>query len=178
MEISFGDEKHGQQIWVICLLCDLPPNFSPKKILYGLFLDRRLRVQNLMKNLSSFLRTGLMKGASLRKFRMRFAGVWFGTSLSFNRWSFGERRTEKGYLPMVWSRIFIDTSVNFDVYHRVFGRRLGVDSSFTSGVRVKTTTTYTPSATIRTSRRTVAVERRRKASHSFVSQQQSDKRRP
>ena len=65
MEISFGDEKHGQQIWVICLLCDLPPNFSPKKILYGLFLDRRLRVQNLMKNLSSFLRTGLMKGACL-----------------------------------------------------------------------------------------------------------------
>ena len=95
MEISFGDEKHGQQIWVICLLCDLPPNFSPKKISYGLFLDRRLRVQNLMKNLSSFLRTGLMKVASLRKFRMRFAGVWFGTSLSFNRWSFGERRTKK-----------------------------------------------------------------------------------
>ena len=61
MEISFGDEKHGQQIWVICLLCDLPPNFSPKKILYGLFLDRRLRVQNLMKNLSSFLPTGLKK---------------------------------------------------------------------------------------------------------------------
>ena len=134
MEISFGDEKHGQQIWVICFLCDLPPNFSPKKN-YGLFLDRRLRVQNLMKILSSFLRTGLMKGASLRKFRMRFAGVWFGTSLSFNRWSFGERRTnKKGYLPMVWSRIFIDTTVNFDVYHRLIGRCLGARSSFKSGV--------------------------------------------
>ena len=38
MEISFGDEKHGQQIWVICLLCDLPPNFSPKKnIIWAIF---------------------------------------------------------------------------------------------------------------------------------------------
>ena len=26
---------------------------------------------------------------------------------------------------MIWSWIFIDTSVNFDVYHRVFRRRLG-----------------------------------------------------
>ena len=50
------------------------------------------------------------------------------------RWSLGERRIEKGYLFMVWSWIFIDTSVNFDVYHRLIGRRLGVHSSFTSGV--------------------------------------------
>ena len=48
---------------------------------------------------------------------------------------------------------------------------IGVDSSFTSGVHVRTTTTCTPSATIKTSRRTVAVERTRKASHSFVCQQ-------
>ena len=58
--------------------------------------------------------------------------------------------------------IFIDTSVNFDVFHRLIRRRLGVDSSFTSGVCVRTTTTCTPSATIRMSRRTVAVERTRK----------------
>ena len=77
---------------------------------------------------------------------------------SNDRWSFDERRTKKGYSPIVWSCIFIDTSVNFDVYHRVIRRRLGVDSSFTSGVRVRTTTSYTPSATITTSRRTVAVE--------------------
>ena len=50
------------------------------------------------------------------------------------RWSLGERRIEKGYSPIVWSWIFIDTSVNFDIYHRVFRRRLGVDSSFASGV--------------------------------------------
>ena len=90
---------------------------------------------------------------------------------SIDRWSFGERRTKKGYSPIVWNWIFMDTSVNFDVYHRVFGRRLGVDSSFTSGACVRTTTTFTPSATIKTSRRTVAVERTRKASHSFVCQQ-------
>ena len=77
---------------------------------------------------------------------------------SIDRWGFRERRTKKGYSPIVWSCIFIDTSVNFDVYHRVIRRRLGVDSSFTSGVRVRTTTSYTPSATITTSRRTVAVE--------------------
>ena len=37
--------------------------------------------------------------------------------------------------------IFIDKSVNFDVFHCLIRRRLGVDSSFTSGVRVRTTTT-------------------------------------
>ena len=67
-------------------------------------------------------------------------------------------KTKKGYSPIVWSWIFIDTSVNFDVCHRVFRRRLGVDSSFTSGVRMRMTTTCTPSATIKTSRRTVAVK--------------------
>ena len=30
---KFGDQKRGQQIWEICLLRDLPPNFSPKKII-------------------------------------------------------------------------------------------------------------------------------------------------
>ena len=75
------------------------------------------------------------------------------------RWSLGKRRIEKGYLSMVWTWIFIDTSVNFDVYHRLTRRRLGVDFSFTSGVRVRTTTTCTPSATIRTSRRTIVVQR-------------------
>ena len=74
------------------------------------------------------------------------------------RWSFGERRTKKGYLTMFWSWIFFDTLVNFDVYHRLIRRRLGVDSSFTSGVCVRTTTTCTPSAMTRTSRRTVVVE--------------------
>ena len=48
MEISFGDEKHGQQIWVICLLCDLPPNFSPKKNRMGLAPSAFLS-NNLMK---------------------------------------------------------------------------------------------------------------------------------
>ena len=67
--------------------------------------------------------------------------------------------------------IFIDKSVNFDVFHCLIRRRLGVDSSFTSGVRVRTTTTCTPSATMKTSRRTVAVERTWKASQSVVSQQ-------
>ena len=38
-----------------------PYKFLHKKNLYGRFLDRRLRVQNLMKNLSSFLPTGLKK---------------------------------------------------------------------------------------------------------------------
>ena len=87
--------------------------------------------------------------------------VWdeYETVSSFNRWSFGERRTKKGFLAMVWSWIFIDTSVNCDVYHRVFRRRRGVDSSFTSGVRVRTTTTCTPSATIKASRRIVVVQR-------------------
>ena len=28
---------------------------------------------------------------------------------------------------MVWSWIFIDASVNFDLYHRLIKRRLGVD---------------------------------------------------
>ena len=60
--------------------------------------------------------------------------------------------------PQLEGQIFIDASVNFDVYHRLIRRRLGVDSSFTSGVRVRTTTTCTPSATIKTSRRTVAVK--------------------
>ena len=90
---------------------------------------------------------------------------------SIDRRSFGERRTKKGYLTMVWSWIFIDTSVNFDVYHRLIRRCLGVDVSITSGVRIRTTTTCTPNATIKTSRRTVAVERTRKASHNFVSEQ-------
>ena len=31
---------------------------------------------------------------------------------SIDRWSFGERRTKKGFFAMVWSWIFIDTSVN------------------------------------------------------------------
>ena len=61
--------------------------------------------------------------------------------------------------PQLEGQIFIDASVNFDVYHRLIRRRLGVDSSFTSGVRVRTTTTCTPSATIKTSRRTVVVHR-------------------
>ena len=56
---KFGKKKVGQQIWEICLLRDLPAEFSPKKKLHERFLDRRLRVQNLMKNLSSFLPTGL-----------------------------------------------------------------------------------------------------------------------
>ena len=38
-----------------------PYKFLHKKNLYVRFLDRRLRVQNLMKNLSSFLPTGLKK---------------------------------------------------------------------------------------------------------------------
>ena len=78
-----------------------------------------------------------------------------------SRWSFGEASVKDvcGYLFVVWSWIFIDTSVNFDVYHRLIGRRLGVVFSFTSGVRVRTTTTCTPSATIRTFRRTVVVQR-------------------
>lgn len=55
---------------------------------------------------------------------LRAAGL--GRVSSFNRWSFGERRTKKGHSPIVWSWIFIDTFVNFDVYHasRVcFGRQ-------------------------------------------------------
>ena len=45
-------------------LGNLPPSrpssrFFPKKKLHVRFLDRRLRVQNLMENLSSFLPTGL-----------------------------------------------------------------------------------------------------------------------
>ena len=48
--------------------------------------------------------------------------------------------------------IFIDTSVNFDVHYRVFRRRLGVVSSFTGVIRVGSTTTCTPSATVRPSR--------------------------
>ena len=54
---------------------------------------------------------------------------------------------------------FNRSSVNFDVYHRVFRRRLGVDFSFTSGVRIRTTTKCTLSATIKTPRRTVVVQR-------------------
>ena len=33
---KFGDQKRGQQIWEICLLRDLPPNFSPKKIIWAI----------------------------------------------------------------------------------------------------------------------------------------------
>ena len=40
-------------------LRDLPSKFLCKKKLYGRFLDSRLRVQNLLKNLLSFLSTGL-----------------------------------------------------------------------------------------------------------------------
>ena len=78
---------------------------------------------------------------------------------SIDRWSFGERRTKKGYLAMVWSWTFIDISVNFGVYQRLIRRRFGVNTPFTSGVCVRTTTTCTPSATIKTSRRTVVVQR-------------------
>ena len=51
-------------------LASLRGEFAPYKILhkkelYGRFLDRRLRVQNLMKNLSSFLPTGLNRSISI-----------------------------------------------------------------------------------------------------------------
>ena len=70
--------------------------------------------------------------------------------------SYGERRA----VGKVWSRIFIDTSVNFDVYHRLLGRRVSVISSSTSGVRVKKTLTCTPIAMIKTSRWAVVVQRK------------------
>ena len=69
--------------------------------------------------------------------------------------SYGERRA----VGKVWSRIFIDTSVNFDVYHRLLGRRVSVISSSTSGVRVKKTLTCTSIAMIKTSRWAVVVQR-------------------
>ena len=88
--------------------------------------------------------------------RVARPGVYFEEYWSIKlRW----KRTKKGYLTMVWSWIFIDISVNFGVYQRLIRRRLGVDSSFTSGVRVRTTTTCTPSATITTSCRAVVVQR-------------------
>ena len=80
-----------------------------------------------------------------------------------------EKDEKEGLLSHGLKLNFIDPTVNLDVYKRVFGRRLGVDSSFTSA-RVRMSTTCTPSATIKTPRRTVAVERTRKASRSFVSQ--------
>ena len=46
------------------LLRDLPSKFLCKKKLYGRFLDSRLRVQNLLKNLLSFLPTGLLGNIS------------------------------------------------------------------------------------------------------------------
>ena len=76
-----------------------------------------------------------------------------------------ELRWNEVFLGTVWSWTFTDTSVNFDVHYRVFRRQLGVVLSFTCVVRVRTTTTCTPSATARPSRWTAVVEtteRRRK----------------
>jgi hypothetical protein len=48
--------------------------------------------------------------------------------------------------------MFIDVSVNFDVYHRLLGRRVCVVISFKSGVRVRETLTHTPGVKIKTYR--------------------------
>ena len=118
-----------------------------------------------------------VKGASLATeeilYGVRGSLVWdeSETFSSFNRWSFGERKTKKGFLAMHGFKLNFHRCIGqLDVFHRLIRRRLGVDSSFTSGVCERTTTKCTTSATIRTSRRTVAVERTRKASHIFVSQ--------
>ena len=95
------------------------------------------------------------KYLTLDFFGSRSAGLGRVRDGVFDRWSFGERRA----IVNVWSWTFIDILVNFDVYHRLLGRRVCVVSSFTSGVRVRATTTYTPSATISTSHWTAAVQR-------------------
>ena len=97
-------------------------------------------------------------------------------SKSVVRWSFGERRTKKGFLAMVWSWIFIDTSVNFDVYHRLIRRRL----FFVHKWRMCEDDDYghakrNDKDVPQNSRR----RRTRKASHSVVCQQwNNNKRRP
>ena len=79
-----------------------------------------------------------------------------------SRWSFSEASVKDALRRATYYGL----KLNFHRYigqlrrhHRLTRRRLGVHSSFTSGVRVRTTTTCTPSATIRTSRRTVVVQR-------------------
>ena len=114
-----------------------------------------------------------------------FAGGWFGTApfvwfelfddlwrvvsvsvesssnIRIDWWGFAiwsmQVRWKKVYCR-VWNWIVIDASVNFDVCHRLLGRRVSVVSSFGSGVRVRMMTSCSPSAMIRTSRWAVDVQ--------------------